>query len=464
MRFLNQFARCAVLLGTLGSLSPAQAVYLNPDGTGQALIYPYYTARSSNGNPFNTYVSVTNQSPDTKALRVRFHEGRESREVASFNLFLSPGDVWTGAIVPADTGARLISSDRSCTSPSFTSSAGETPGIALVDNANTTGTREGWLEVLEMGVLLGSSATLVAHTAGGAPANCSGVQGTVFLDVGPPTGGISGTLTLINVSTGLDFTLNAEALAELSSRPFYRPAADPYPDLGAAEIDPISVVIANGSIYRSTWARAIDAVSASLMRSEWAAEYVLDSGTRSSTDFVVTFPTRQHYVFATAVQAPFADNCIGNEGLAGEYVLLQYFDREEGGALYNEGRGMLFRCRASAAFDVKNSLPQLISTSVLGSTNLAMASVILPASFANGWLKLTLPIARSLTSLPTSDRINIATGNTTTGAHVFTGLPMVGFWVRTFENGTLVCGSGACQGSYGGIFPLRFSRTITPAS
>jgi hypothetical protein len=31
----------------------------------------------------------------------------------------------------------------------------------------------------------------------------------------------------------------------------------------------------------------------------------------------------------------------------------------------------------------------------------------------------------------------------------------VGFFARTFANGTLGCGAGSCQGNYGGAFPLR---------
>jgi hypothetical protein len=41
------------------------------------------------------------------------------------------------------------------------------------------------------------------------------------------------------------------------------------------------------------------------------------------------------------------------------------------------------------------------------------------------------------------------------------GLPVVGFMVRTFRNGTLACaGAPSCQGNYGGAFPHRTIRTI----
>lgn len=461
----GRIGRYAILAISLGLSPLASGVYVSADGSGQALIFPYYTVRSTDGNFYNTYISIANQSSDTKALRVRVRSGWESAEAASFNLFLSPGDMWTSAIVPTSTAARLVSQDRSCTSPPFTSSPGEAPGIGLVDGFLMDRAREGSIEVLEMGVLVGASAALVLQTPGGEPANCAGVQGAASLDIGAPTGGLTGTLTLINVSSGLDFTAPAEALAELASRHYYRPAADPYPDLGVAEVDPVSVVVANGFIYRSTWARPVDAVSATLMRSGWSLEYVLDPATRSRTDFVVTYPTRPHYVSATTtVQPPFAQDCTGSgAGAQTELVEVRYFNREAGGAPYLDGRLLGFACRGSVTLDIK-STPPLVDTAVLGSKSRAMLSILVPESFTNGWLRFGLPRARSLTSLPTSSRVNIATGVTTSGSHTYTGLPMTGFWVRTFENGSLTCSSGTCQGNYGGLFPLTYTRTITPAN
>ena len=63
----------------------------------------------------------------------------------------------------------------------------------------------------------------------------------------------------------------------------------------------------------------------------------------------------------------------------------------------------------------------------------------------------------------TSLRTEIASGAVTAGAHVYSGLPVVGFAVRTFRNGTLSCtGAPNCQGNYGGAFPFKYTRRITP--
>ena len=84
------------------------------------------------------------------------------------------------------------------------------------------------------------------------------------------------------MNNGQDFTVNAEALSDLSTRPFFRQPSDAYPDFAAAEIDPVSVVHANGQLYRSTWSRPEDAVTAVMMRNQWLGEYVLDAAPRRS--------------------------------------------------------------------------------------------------------------------------------------------------------------------------------------
>src|SRR5436190_6919607 len=122
---MNTFKRkalsCAVLAG-LGVATSAEAVILNPSNTGQVLIYPYYTVQTANNNTFNTYISITNTQADAKVLKVRFREGKTSAEVLDFNLYLSPNDMWVGALISDGTGtdnpARLVpAGDLSCTDP-----------------------------------------------------------------------------------------------------------------------------------------------------------------------------------------------------------------------------------------------------------------------------------------------------------------------------------------------------------
>ena len=95
-------------LGALSGMGAAEAVNLNPEGLGQALIYPYYTVRNgANGFAYNTLLSVVNTTSSAKAVKVRFLEGKNSKEVLDFNLFLSHEDVWTATVVATATGAAV---------------------------------------------------------------------------------------------------------------------------------------------------------------------------------------------------------------------------------------------------------------------------------------------------------------------------------------------------------------------
>lgn len=60
------------------SLSTAvHAVHLDPGGRGQVLVYPYYTVNSGQ----QTLLSVTNTASVAQAVRVRFREGYNGRDV-----------------------------------------------------------------------------------------------------------------------------------------------------------------------------------------------------------------------------------------------------------------------------------------------------------------------------------------------------------------------------------------------
>src|SRR6476619_1231679 len=115
MNIFKKKSLCAALagIGALGAVGAAQAVNLNPDGLGQVLIYPYYTTRDASGGTFNSLLSVVNSTASVKAVKVRFLEGKNSREVLDFNLFLSPKDAWTTEIIPLGGGAGIVTGDKS---------------------------------------------------------------------------------------------------------------------------------------------------------------------------------------------------------------------------------------------------------------------------------------------------------------------------------------------------------------
>jgi hypothetical protein len=168
-------AGLAGVAGAAGGLQAANhtvSVSLNPDGLGEVLIYPYYTTNDDN----TTLITVVNTTGSAKAAKVRFLEGFNSREVLDFNLYLSEYDVWVGAVADseafgADPGVpHLFTPDTSCTVPyiyedGYVESLGG--GLqAFLDYAYTgddadggptdiSRASEGYLEIIEMGDMLG---------------------------------------------------------------------------------------------------------------------------------------------------------------------------------------------------------------------------------------------------------------------------------------------------------------------
>jgi hypothetical protein len=60
---------------------------------------------------------VVNTSGDAKAVKVRFLEGENSREVLDFNLYMSEYDVWTAALYDDAGTPTMVTADTSCTVP-----------------------------------------------------------------------------------------------------------------------------------------------------------------------------------------------------------------------------------------------------------------------------------------------------------------------------------------------------------
>src|SRR3989440_9975905 len=106
MNTFNRKSLYAALAGVgfLGATGAAQAVNVNPDGLGQALSYPYYTTNGTGTGgtvpPYNSLLSVGNPTASGKVVKVRFLQGRASKEVLDLNPWLPAFDVGTVAILP----------------------------------------------------------------------------------------------------------------------------------------------------------------------------------------------------------------------------------------------------------------------------------------------------------------------------------------------------------------------------
>jgi len=142
---------------------PGIATNLNTsvDGIGHFLYVPYYNTQGAN----NTMINIVNTDTiNGKAVKVRFRGAANSDDVFDFQVFLSPGDVWTSSVTKDVNGlAHLHTSDLSCTKPDKGpdngSAAGTLNGEAfhtvrlnsfLSGDALANETREGYVEIFNM--------------------------------------------------------------------------------------------------------------------------------------------------------------------------------------------------------------------------------------------------------------------------------------------------------------------------
>jgi hypothetical protein len=470
--------------GALSVTGAANAVNLNPQGLGQVLIYPYYTVNSDgNGNAYNSLLSVVNSTNSAKAVKVRFLEGRDSREVLDFNLFLSKFDVWTAAVLPSSSGGgKVLTFDNSCTIPSNTFLKA---GVDFVNFAYTGSsddgagsgldrTKEGYVEIIEMATYPTNTCTYIQIThSAGVPKDCAGLSDAAAGGGNTATsasGGLFGGMSLINVGSGDDYTADAVALQRFNAGPLYTGAGSVSPTLQDSN-PTVSVIVGaepnkafstrDLGLYVSSWAPGPDPVSAVLMHNQVMNEYVLDAGTKSGTDWVVTFPTKRFYVCTGTGSAPklFQRNFNDSAGSCDD-VTLKIFDREE----HSTSTPVTFSpppptpttsiCWEANVITFNNSHN-------LGSNNQANINT----GNSNGWLNLTF------NSPPTSATYHTL-GNTTNTQHVFisftssgltktyVGLPVVGFAVQSFTDGTLVVGGVNVLSNYGGNFVQKTTTRV----
>jgi hypothetical protein len=141
------------MTGTLGGATAASDLALNGDGTGHILLVPYFSTQSGNATLINL---VNTNTTIAKAVKVRFRGAANSDDIFDFQVFLSPGDVWTANVSKgADGRSVLTTGDASCTKPAK-ATLNATPFVTsrldstLTADQKANGTREGYIEIFTM--------------------------------------------------------------------------------------------------------------------------------------------------------------------------------------------------------------------------------------------------------------------------------------------------------------------------
>lgn len=330
----------AGLAGAAGIAGTAQAVNINPDGLGQVLVYPYYTSRGGN----DTLLSVVNTTEDAKAVKVRFLEGYNSREVLDFNMYMSAYDVWVAAIVDDEGTPTLLIPDSTCTVPYLFEQDSDGDGVGEQEflefaytGANSDGgpggidrATEGHIEMIEMGVVtdetatatrLGSAeaATHVVTDDGPRPRDCQQLvdNWTVFgvgpdgmwiddksLDIERGNGGLFGGAAIVNVNEGTMYSYDARAIQGFDSSDdahLHFVPGDIQPSLNDGNRTDATIFFGEPLAEAVTleYPRGVDAVSAVFMKENIMNEYAIQADLGARSEWVVTFPTKAFYVDPT---------------------------------------------------------------------------------------------------------------------------------------------------------------------
>jgi len=469
----------AVAASVLGGAAVQAGQHVNPDKTGQVLLFPFYNA--DNGNATNMHIVNTMDEP--KAVKVRFVEYKNSDEVLDFNLYLSANDHFAFGVIknPLGTGAAIITQDNSCTVPALGSANPPLDGTATT-NADGSITRiqpftnylyatsedfdssiertlTGHVEVIEMGVLnnVGTVtvpatvtsktqfAAFATHGATGVPANCAGLvagwDSSLYSEsaVTEPTGGLYGVAYHINVGSAAAFGFEPTAIDDFldtSSGSGHSNPGDLTPSFMTAGV-PTATVKSNDAnvVYKDlTMTNGTFAASAILMTESVSNDVMVNPAIGGMTDWVVTFPTKRAHVDDATAIAPFTGTWTALAGTSAatykevpacETVGFEQFDREEQSVVTS---GLKFSPKVDA-LDAK--ICNEVAVIAMGPAGTASALNVetgltnLSFPYAEGWQRMSF------------------TQTFSDGGFTFTGLPITGFAAYKVSNGAMSYGNAA---------------------
>ncbi|WP_312300802.1 MULTISPECIES: cell surface protein [Diaphorobacter] len=323
----------AAMIGGLGFVGSASAALtVNESGEGHMLLVPYYTAQ--NGNMTVMHV-VNTDTTNGKAMKVRFRGASNSDDVLDFQVFMSPGDVWTAAVTAgADGVAQLVTADGTCTLPAIAKGQ-QIPFVtdrlpaSMAADAKAAQTREGYVEIFNMADIDGTPATksalytAIKHVNGNAPCTASALDATLaYEDVATipagsglvaPTNGLTGSWYIINVPETTTFAGAMTAIVSdaAPNNIVFSPqkngtgalsSADPLFNAGVLakqfyDVPDLSTPYDGADSVAAAAAQA-SSLSQALAASTVVNQYANDASITAKTDWVFSMPTRRYSIAA----------------------------------------------------------------------------------------------------------------------------------------------------------------------
>ncbi|WP_313301488.1 cell surface protein [Diaphorobacter sp.] len=335
----------------------ATALQFSNTGKGHMLLVPYFSTQEGNA----TLLSLVNTDTTVgKAVKVRFRGAKNSDDIFDFQVFLSPGDVWTANISQNAAGLSFLTTeDNSCTKPSkaeINSTPFVTKRLNQKDADKANGTREGYIEIFNMADIPESDSgvyPLIKHKDGVAKCANDGkntawsaldkdrtylqytrdaktaadaTDKVPFIGFANPTDGLMANWTIMNVPKALSWSGSAAGIeaviagatpragaGSLVYFPQMETAASPQQitDFTAdplfATVAPATKPVVKASLYdlpdmSTPYAGAAnplaqaDLLSKALAATQVANEFWTEASIEADTDWVFTMPTRRYNV------------------------------------------------------------------------------------------------------------------------------------------------------------------------
>jgi hypothetical protein len=304
---------------------PASALYVNPRGTGQVLLFPYYTVNANQ----QTIFSVVNTTPRTKLFEVSLRESYNGRVVLRFDVVLSPHDTWSATTFEHTDNDQPVAAiglrDNSCTIPSSDLWQGVLFGAPFqqllpfdyTGNAEDGGPktldrmREGYFHVTERAEFIGDLNTAATQR------NCGVLQDLRAIAAGPlvrpPAGGLRGSFAIVNVAQGTILGGNATAIDGFSSTPLMSttiepPAYDAFASVNDGGNAVRAQAFVGGKLVDLLYPaiRATDAITAVLMADSLYGDVTREAAIGSNSEWVLTAPTKRFHADATRARTQLA--------------------------------------------------------------------------------------------------------------------------------------------------------------
>lgn len=438
-------------LGLGAFAGAAQAVNVASDGIGAFSYIPYFSVAKGQ----EEYIKLVNTSAKTVAVKIAFRRGTDSLEVRDFNIIMSPYDVWVAKVVPSTNGnAKVVTSDKTCTSPDKNQWTPEAGGAYSVDFDTTRfgsnvsisslnvlpgfvsslvkDIKEGYVAVTVMGVsnistnVPGSVAFLAKHQ-GGTPRDCQsidsgfanvpfGALASIISQFWPAENVLRTTSSLVDVKAGTAVEIPVTTFANTDLRAsiqgvnhIHEPSTDQPEE--AINISPISDIFVDGTRTHARGGFPVNegarAISSTIMTNSVVGTY--DTTNNQTTNWIVNFPTKKALMDLFPAVQPFKDSVV--------QIAKSTFDEEE--------ETSTSTTRFSPALTKTVTLPWEVNVVGFSNNNSLTSGLFTDAGqgFAKGWMSLTFPTAVIVTADELDDAASAPTGNKVT----YTGMPVIGF-------------------------------------